>query len=99
MAQQRAQLRKAPTERRARVSRGVPQKFAKVFPPPGPVGQRQVGEQAAGFSRRGQCTGDAVCEDGKLAQQPYGGVLLGVVAAGLAAYGLFCFVQARYRRI
>ena len=45
---------------------------------------------------------EAIGVDGallKLAQQPYGGVLLGVVAAGLAAYGLFCFVQARYRRI
>lgn len=35
----------------------------------------------------------------KLAQQPYGGALLGVVAAGLLAYGLFCFVQARCRRV
>jgi hypothetical protein len=35
----------------------------------------------------------------KLAQQPYGGALLGAVAAGLLAYGLFCFVQARCRRV
>jgi hypothetical protein len=35
----------------------------------------------------------------EVAQRPYGGFLLGVVAAGLIAYGLYCFVQARYRRI
>jgi hypothetical protein len=35
----------------------------------------------------------------ELAQQPYGGILLGVVSAGLIAFGLYCFVQARYRRI
>jgi hypothetical protein len=35
----------------------------------------------------------------ELAQRPYGGFLLGVVAAGLIAYGVYCFVQARYRRI
>ena len=34
-----------------------------------------------------------------LAQQPYGKWLLGVVAAGLAAYGLYSFVEARYRRV
>jgi hypothetical protein len=33
---------------------------------------------------------------GKVAQQPYGGVLLGAVAAGLLAYALFSFVMARY---
>ena len=32
-----------------------------------------------------------------LAEQPYGPWLLGLVAAGLAAYGLFCFSYARYR--
>lgn len=32
----------------------------------------------------------------KLAHQPYGLVLLGVVAAGLLAYAVFCFVMARY---
>lgn len=31
--------------------------------------------------------------------QPYGPVLLGVIAVGLAAYGVFQFVQARYRTI
>jgi hypothetical protein len=35
----------------------------------------------------------------ELAQQPYGGFLLGAVAVGLMAYALYCFVQARYRRI
>jgi hypothetical protein len=35
----------------------------------------------------------------KLAQAEYGPLLLGVVAAGLFAYGLFCLVQARYREV
>ena len=35
----------------------------------------------------------------ELAQQPYGGWLLGTVAVGLLAYALYCFVQARYRDI
>jgi hypothetical protein len=35
----------------------------------------------------------------KLAEQPYGQVLLGVVAAGLVMYGLFSLVEARYRRL
>lgn len=34
-----------------------------------------------------------------LAEQPYGPLLLGVVAIGLASYGLFMLVEARYRRI
>jgi hypothetical protein len=34
-----------------------------------------------------------------LAQQPYGPWLLGVVALGLVAYGLFCLSQALYRRV
>lgn len=34
-----------------------------------------------------------------LAQQPYGKFLLAVVALGLVAYGVYMFVQARYRRI
>ncbi len=33
-----------------------------------------------------------------LAQQPYGPWVLGVVAAGLVAYGVFMIVEARYRR-
>ena len=35
----------------------------------------------------------------KLAHQPYGKWLLGVVAAGLLCYGLFCLIQARYREV
>jgi len=34
-----------------------------------------------------------------LASQPYGPYLLGIVAAGLVAYGAYSFLQARYRRI
>ncbi len=34
-----------------------------------------------------------------LLQQPYGQWLMGLVALGLASYGLFCFVKARYRVI
>jgi hypothetical protein len=34
-----------------------------------------------------------------LAHQPYGVVLLIVVAAGFAAFGVYCFSQSRYRRI
>ncbi len=34
-----------------------------------------------------------------LLEQPHGQVLLGVVAAGLCAYGLYALAQARYRRI
>jgi hypothetical protein len=43
---------------------------------------------------------DAVGLDGalqKLAHQSYGSVLLGITAAGLIAYGIYCFVDARYR--
>jgi len=35
----------------------------------------------------------------ELAQQPYGPVLLALVAAGLTAFGLWCVVQARYREL
>jgi hypothetical protein len=45
---------------------------------------------------------EAVGLDGallKVAQQPYGPVLLGAVAAGLLAYAAYCFVQARCRRL
>ncbi len=34
-----------------------------------------------------------------LAAQPYGHVLLAVIAAGIAAFGVFCIAQARYRKI
>ncbi len=35
----------------------------------------------------------------EVAVQPYGAFLLGAVAIGLSAYGLYCFVQARYRDV
>jgi hypothetical protein len=35
----------------------------------------------------------------KLAHQSYGTWLLAIVAIGLLAYGVFCLVQARYRRV
>jgi len=34
-----------------------------------------------------------------LAEQPYGPLLLGAVATGLALYGVYMFIEARYRRI
>ncbi len=45
---------------------------------------------------------EAIGLDGALATlagASYGSILLGLTAAGLVAYGLFCVVQARYRRI
>jgi Domain of Unknown Function (DUF1206) len=45
---------------------------------------------------------EAVGLDGalsKVAQQPYGTVLLGIVSAGLLAYGLYTFFEARYRHV
>jgi hypothetical protein len=45
---------------------------------------------------------EAVGLDGalaKLLQQDSGDTLLGVVATGLIAYGLYCFVEARYREV
>jgi hypothetical protein len=35
----------------------------------------------------------------KIVRASYGPTLLGIVAAGLLCYALFCFVEARYRRI
>ena len=35
----------------------------------------------------------------KVADASYGPVLLGIVAGGLLCYALFCFVEARYRRV
>jgi hypothetical protein len=35
----------------------------------------------------------------KLTDAPYGKWLLGIVAAGLFAYGIFCLIQARYREV
>jgi len=51
---------------------------------------------------RHQDAGEAVGLGGalqKLADQPYGQMLLGVVATGLVMYGLFSLVEARYRRL
>jgi hypothetical protein len=45
---------------------------------------------------------EAVGLDGALAEllrQDYGDTLLGLVASGLLAYGLYCFVEARYREV
>jgi hypothetical protein len=45
---------------------------------------------------------DAIGLDGalqKLAEAPYGPVLLGLTSAGLIAYGVFCLVDARYRDV
>ena len=35
----------------------------------------------------------------KLLAQDYGDFLLGIVAAGLLAYGIFCLFEARYREV
>jgi hypothetical protein len=35
----------------------------------------------------------------KLARQTYGEWLLGLTAAGLVAYAIFCLVEARHRRV
>jgi hypothetical protein len=45
---------------------------------------------------------DAVGLDGalqKLAHHSYGSALLGFTAAGLIAYAVYCFVDARYRDV
>lgn len=45
---------------------------------------------------------EAIGLDGALARlgaQPYGPVLLGVVAVGLVAFALYCFAEARYREV
>jgi hypothetical protein len=34
-----------------------------------------------------------------LKDQAYGGILLTVIALGIAAFAIFCFVQARYRKV
>jgi hypothetical protein len=45
---------------------------------------------------------EAIGVDGalkKLVGQPYGAVLLGLVAAGLFLYGFYCVIEARYRKL
>lgn len=54
--------------------------------------------QAARQSNSNQVKGLEGALD-SLARQPYGPWLLGIVAIGLIAYGLYYIVQARYRRI
>jgi hypothetical protein len=34
-----------------------------------------------------------------LREQSYGGILLTLVALGIAAFGVYCFVQAKYRKV
>jgi hypothetical protein len=34
-----------------------------------------------------------------LAQQPYGAWIMGIVALGLIAYGIYMIIQGRYRRL
>jgi hypothetical protein len=53
---------------------------------------------AAIYSRSSQVHGIGGALD-VLQQQPYGGVLLGLTAIGLFAFGMFGLVQARYRHI
>jgi hypothetical protein len=36
---------------------------------------------------------------GKVLQQDYGDTLLALVAAGLVAYGLYCYIEAGYREV
>jgi hypothetical protein len=46
--------------------------------------------------------GQAVGLDGallELSRQPFGQLLLGIVAVGLIAYGIYSFAEARYRRV
>jgi hypothetical protein len=45
---------------------------------------------------------EALALDGalaKLAQAPYGPVVLGIVAVGLIGFGAFSLVESRYRRV
>jgi hypothetical protein len=35
----------------------------------------------------------------EITQRPYGALLLGIVAVGLIAYGVYTFVEARYRQL
>lgn len=80
---------------------------------PWAIGSGVVGHTARGvvFAIIGVFLGKAAIEydpdeavgiDGallKLVEQPYGQVLLGLVAAGLVAYAVYCLVEARYRDV
>ena len=48
-------------------------------------------------TRRRRAGSTARCSSSR--SEAYGGLLLGAVAVGLLCYALYCFVQARYRRI
>ena len=52
----------------------------------------------AGLGNDGQAVGLGGALQ-KVAEQPYGQILLGVVAVGLCMYGLYSLVQARYGRL
>jgi hypothetical protein len=60
---------------------------------------------AGGFLSRAGIADDAAASKGldqtlrTVAVLPFGRVILAAVAAGLAAYGLYSFVEARYRRV
>jgi hypothetical protein len=79
----------------------------------GVIGLGQVGYIAKGaaFAIVGALLFDAALADNAnrsrgldgalrtLAGQPFGGVLLAIVAAGFAAFGVYCFFQAKYRKV
>lgn len=62
----------------------------------GIVGASLLVAAVAARPREAQGFGDALRE---LASQPFGSVLLGIIAAGLVAYGLDMLILARYARI
>ena len=67
-----------------------------MSPLPGLIGVFVV-RAAADYSPK-----DAIGLDGalqKLANAGYGPYLLGITAAGLVCYGLYCLVDARYRDV
>ena len=53
----------------------------------------------AGFAHDATAAADTGEALGAIAHQPFGGVLLAVVAVGLIAYAAYEVVQARYRVI
>jgi hypothetical protein len=75
------------------------------------TGQAGYAARGVAFAMIGGCLvaaavhanpGEAQGLDGALATlagQPFGPYMLGLVAAGLAAYGLFALAEARYRRM
>jgi Domain of Unknown Function (DUF1206) len=55
------------------------------------------GQGCAGLQPEGRDRIDGALQ--KLAHASYGPYLLGITAAGLVCYGLFCSVDARYRDV